>query len=573
MGRSWLRIVLGVVMVGAPWGAASAQSLGSFSWQFAPYCNVVTLQVRQDGPVYTLDGYDDQCGGTVRAAASGTAFLNPDGSIGMGLTIVDVPGGVPVHVDVVLSLSTLGGPWTDSHENSGSFVFTSGGPASGSPRPIGSREIPDGSITEAKLASSAVGPAKIAAGAVGSIAIADGAVGASDIDSAQVQRRVAAGCPVGQMMTGVNQDGTVACEAPAGGGGDITAVTAGVGLFGGGTSGDVTLGVLFGGSGTATSAARVDHTHRIGGINTNNTGVGEQALNQASASSNTTVVGYRAGFPGGIRNTALGSMALDGDGATADNTAIGHEALASVTTGSSFQTAVGSGALAAIATGQNNVALGALALEDLVGGSSNIAIGRQAGTNLTNGSNNIYISNLGNSTDDGTIRIGNPVHARAFIGGVRGVTTGLNNAAAVVIDSAGQLGTVSSSRRTKFDIGDLATPATDALQRLRPVQFRYRQAFTDGTTPIQYGLIAEEVQEVLPELVALDERGQPATVKYHVLPSLLLADVQRLERERQRLETALTVESARVAELERRLDDQARAIDALRDLRARPTSR
>lgn len=86
------------------------------------------------------------------------------------------------------------------------------------------------------------------------------------------------------------------------------------------------------------------------------------------------------------------------------------------------------------------------------------------------------------------------------------------------------------------------------------MQFRYRQAFTDDPTPIQYGLIAEEVNDVLPELVALGTDGTPETVKYHVLPSLLLADVQRLERERQRLEAALARETARVSDLERRLD-------------------
>ena len=125
------------------------------------------------------------------------------------------------------------------------------------------------------------------------------------------------------------------------------------------------------------------------------------------------------------------------------------------------------------------------------------------------------------------------------------MTTGLNNAQTVVIDSAGQLGTVSSSLRTKVDIAELEPSVTSALHRLRPVQFRYRQAFADGSTPIQYGLIAEEVQDVLPELVATDDEGQPASVKYHVLPALLLADVQRLERERQAL--AVTVAEQRRA--------------------------
>ncbi len=81
------------------------------------------------------------------------------------------------------------------------------------------------------------------------------------------------------------------------------------------------------------------------------------------------------------------------------------------------------------------------------------------------------------------------------------------------------------------------------MSRLRPVSFRYKQAFADGSTPVQYGLIAEEVEQVLPELVAYDEHGDPATVKYHVLPSLLLAELQRLQ-------SALRIESSRTAALE-----------------------
>jgi hypothetical protein len=111
------------------------------------------------------------------------------------------------------------------------------------------------------------------------------------------------------------------------------------------------------------------------------------------------------------------------------------------------------------------------------------------------------------------------------------VTTGLNNAVPALIDSNGQLGMTNSTRRVKQDIVDLHAIGPDVL-RLRPVEFRFTQAFTDGSKPIQYGLIAEEVEQVLPELVAYDEDGQPASVKYHVLPTLLLAEIQRLERER-----------------------------------------
>ncbi len=199
--------------------------------------------------------------------------------------------------------------------------------------------------------------------------------------------------------------------------------------------------------------------------------------------------------------------------------------------------------------GERNVGLGSSSLGSLSTGDNNVAIGHAAGFLLTSGSDNIYLSNPGLATDNGTVRLGNALHTRMFAAGIRGVTTGVNNALAVVVDSAGQLGTISSSRRTKFDIAGLDMSVTEALQRLRPVQFRYLQAFADGSTPIQYGLIAEEVQEVLPELVALDDAGEPASVKYHVLPALLVAEVQRLERERAALEAEMQDQARGLAEL------------------------
>lgn len=561
------RIALRVLAIVVLWsGVAAAQPLGSFRWQLAPYCNVVTLSATQDGAIYTLDGYDDQCGSGARASATGMAFFNPNGSIGIGLTIVSAPGGTPVHIEVALNPATLSGSWSDNHGNSGAFLFSPGAPASGSLRPLGSGEIPAGSITGEKLAD----------GAVTGATIADGSIGAQDIDPGQVQQRIQTACPSGQLMTGVNQNGTVVCEAvSSGAGGDITEVVAGTGLSGGGITGNVTLNVQFSGTGASMVAARSDHTHGVGGVTGANTVVGQDSYGGVNSGvhTNNTALGFRAIFAGGLRNTAVGSRALDADGATADNAAFGHEALAAATAGTSFNTAAGSGALASLASGQNNVAVGFAALNDVATGTGNIAIGSRAGTSLTTGSNNIYVGHLGGSNEDDTIRVGGTTHTRAFAGGIRGVTTFNNNAVAVVIDSAGQLGTVSSSRRTKLDIEDIAAPATSAIQQLRPVQFRYRQAFADGSTPIQFGLIAEEVEEVLPELVAYDAGGVPETVKYHVLPSLLLADVQRLERERQRLERDLARGAARVADLERRLDAQARIVDQLRAASNRATPR
>ena len=125
--------LLGQLALMAP-GVASAQSLGTFRWQLAPFCNAVTVTVTQGSGVYTLDGFDDQCGAPQRAPVVGVATPNPDGTIGLGFQIVTVPGGRLVGVDARISLSGLGGPWTDSAGNSGTMVFD--GPGTGAARPL-----------------------------------------------------------------------------------------------------------------------------------------------------------------------------------------------------------------------------------------------------------------------------------------------------------------------------------------------------------------------------------------------------------------------------------------------------
>lgn len=535
--------------------AAEAQPLGTFSWQLAPYCNVITVSVTQDGGVYTLDGYDNQCGAATRGAVSGTAFFNPNGTIGIGLTTVTAPGGVAVHLEAAIDAITLGGTWHDSHGNGGTLLFSPVG-AAGSPRLLGTGGILDGSITGAKLADGAVDGSKIA----------DGSIGASDINGSEVQRRISAACPADQMMTGVGIDGSVDCAAGAGTG-DITSVSAGAGLVGGAAAGPAALAVNFAGPGSAASVARSDHTHELPG-NDFNVAVGPGALSSTTGVMNTAVGSAALQLnTSGHENAALGRNALLRNTTGRTNTAVGVDALRDNTDGIG-NVAIGISALDEKETGSNNTAIGPYALNALSAGSGNIAIGSVSGALLSSGDDNIYLGSSGGlNTESDTIRIGRSnTHTRTIVAGIRGVTTGSANAVGVVIDSTGQLGTVSSSRRTKFDIANLEAPVTEALHHLRPVQFRYRQAFADGSAPIQYGLIAEEVNEVLPGLVAVAADGSPETVKYHVLPSLLLADVQRLERERQRLETALAHETSRVSDLERRIEAQARALDELRGL-------
>jgi hypothetical protein len=132
--------LLGLLLVGAD---IQAQSLGTFRWQLQPFCNVVTLAVTQNGGVFRLEGTDDQCGaGGDLASAIGTAFQNPDGTIGFGVNIVTTPGGAPFHVDAEITIATLGGTWRDSAGNMGAFVLTPGAATGGTPRPPSSPSVP-----------------------------------------------------------------------------------------------------------------------------------------------------------------------------------------------------------------------------------------------------------------------------------------------------------------------------------------------------------------------------------------------------------------------------------------------
>ena len=158
---------------------------------------------------------------------------------------------------------------------------------------------------------------------------------------------------------------------------------------------------------------------------------------------------------------------------------------------------------------------------------------------------------------NGGIRIGtqgtNLINQTSFFAaGIRGVTTGNNDAIPVVIDSNGQLGTVSSSRRFKEDINDMDT-VSGGLMRLRPVTFRYRKPFADGSKPIQYGLIAEEVADVYPDLVVHSADGQIETVKYQVLDSMLLNELQKEHKQVQEQAETIRVLETRLAALEKAL--------------------
>ncbi|HVN37032.1 MAG TPA: tail fiber domain-containing protein, partial [Myxococcota bacterium] len=276
-------------------------------------------------------------------------------------------------------------------------------------------------------------------------------------------------------------------------------------------------------------------------IGDKNTALGYGALFGNVAGSNNSAVGFLALTDNtGNRSSAFGFYALRSNSTGQDNSAFGSSALFANTTGYS-NSALGGYALSANKSGAENAALGRDALGNNKAGSRNIAVGFRAGFNQTTGSDNIYLANTGVAAENTTIRIGCPAglcptgatpHNRAFIAGIRGVTTGAADAVTVVIDSAGQLGTVSSSREVKKDIHDMGD-ATARLLDLRPVTFRYKQEQTlpgGREVPPEYGLIAEEVAQVFPDLVVYDDAGKPFTVKYHEMAPMLLNEMKKQQR-------------------------------------------
>ena len=184
-------------------------------------------------------------------------------------------------------------------------------------------------------------------------------------------------------------------------------------------------------------------------------------------------------------------------------------------------------------TGANNTALGSRALYAKMGGDENIAIGNVAGMNLKNGSNNIDIGNRGVRNESGVIRIGTAAqHGSTYIAGINGVTVA--GGVGVIIDSDGHLGTVVSSERFKDAIKPM-DKASEAILALQPVTFRYKRELDPRGVP-QFGLVAEEVEKVNPDLVACDDQGKPYTVRYEAVNAMLLNEFLKEHRKVEELE-------------------------------------
>ena len=227
-------------------------------------------------------------------------------------------------------------------------------------------------------------------------------------------------------------------------------------------------------------------------------------------------------------------------------------------------------ALTSETTGNHNTAIGTRALGFCTFSDSATAVGYNAGINVTSSdfhvllgagadilndtcSNCIVIqSNIGgggtyaNTADQIRIGFGDTASTSCFIDGIRGRTTGVADAIAVLVDSAGQLGTVSSSRRYKENIQTIGDISNNFMQ-LNPVEFTYK---SDDSHTTQYGLIAEEVEPLFPELVVYNKEGDVETVKYHLLDALYIKMIQDLQRTVDQLQQQVAQDQLRIAALE-----------------------
>jgi hypothetical protein len=324
-----------------------------------------------------------------------------------------------------------------------------------------------------------------------------------------------------------------------------------------------------------------------------NTAVGNDALYSLTTGISNTAIGDGALYSnttGGL-NTANGVDTLAFNTTGGLNTANGHQALHLNTTGNA-NTASGTFALSGNTTGYGNTATGYSALENNTTGlqntangeyallnntgSNNIALGFEAGLNRTTGSNNIDIGNAGSAGKSNIIRIGtNGTQKNAYIAGISGVTVA--GGVGVIIDSNGHLGTAVSSARFKDEVRPM-DKASEAILALQPVTFRYKHELDPDGIP-QFGLVAEQVEKVNPDLVARDDQGKAYTVRYEAVNAMLLNEflkehrkVEEQGRKAQEQSSQMTKQDRKVQELEATvtqlqsaLKDQAALIQKVSD--------
>jgi hypothetical protein len=268
-----------------------------------------------------------------------------------------------------------------------------------------------------------------------------------------------------------------------------------------------------------------------------NTAEGYEALYSNTTGTGNTANGFKALYSSttvnAAQNTAIGAFALYSSPSGLGNTAIGYDALGGSTTEI-----------------LQNTAIGAFALRKSTSGFGNIALGFEAGSELTTESSNIDIGSYGAPGDEGTIRIGNGQSA-AYIDGIYGVTAA--GGIEVYVDSSGQLGTKSSSARFKEAIQPM-DKASEAILALKPVTFHYKKELDQRGIP-QFGLVAEQVEKVNPDLVTRDKKGQVYSVRYEAVNAMLLNEFLKEHQRVQELQERLDAMAAQMKEQARLIEE------------------
>ena len=269
--------------------------------------------------------------------------------------------------------------------------------------------------------------------------------------------------------------------------------------------------------------------------------VGEDTGYSNTSGEGNTFLGVEAGYSNDAGNNNIYAGFQSGLASTGDdNTYVGYSIASNGYPGDS---------------GNNNTFLGYQAAFNNTTGSNNTYLGYQAGLNNGTGASNIYLGSQGTSGESNVLRIGtqgsgNGQQNAAFIAGIYGSTS--SSGVPVFINSSGQLGTLTSSLRFKERVRDMGD-SSSALMQLRPVTFYYKHEYENGPRTLQFGLIAEEVANVYPELVADDNNGQPYTVRYQYIASMLLNEVQKQYHRAQEQAQVITSQERKISELEQRI--------------------
>ena len=274
-----------------------------------------------------------------------------------------------------------------------------------------------------------------------------------------------------------------------------------------------------------------------------NTAVGTDALRNNTDGHFNTAVGEQALVSNlsGQENTAIGYAALANHPTGNSNTAVGTSALLNVT--GAQNTAIGAHALQSNETGNNNTAIGNNTLLSSTG-SGNIALGQNAGAGVTTANNVTCIGTSGANVDNGCFIGRIYTNAQPIVG---------TDPDSVTITSTGRLGRGNvSSRRYKHDIQPM-DKASEALFSLEPVSFRYKKEY-DSTQTLAFGLIAEEVAEVYPNLVGRNSKGEPESVRYEQINAMLLNEFLKEHRKVEKLEATVAELAAQLQKLTARME-------------------